>query len=176
MPEFAVTAVGRDRPGIVAAISGALFALDGNVEDSRMSILRGHFAVMLIVEVPDGAREDLERELDKVRDELDLEAVAVDPVAELDGRAAPATHVLSVYGADRPGIVYAISKALADQGVNITDLETRVTGSAQAPVYVMLLEVGLDQSGEDQVASALREAAGRSGVEVSLRALEAESL
>ena len=56
MPEFAVTAIGRDRPGIVAAISGALLELEGNVEDSQMSILRGHFAVMLIVRLPDPVR------------------------------------------------------------------------------------------------------------------------
>jgi glycine cleavage system transcriptional repressor len=41
MPEFAVTAIGRDRPAIVAAISEALLELQGNIEDSRMSILRG---------------------------------------------------------------------------------------------------------------------------------------
>ena len=55
MPEFAVTAIGRDRPGIVAAISGALLELEGNIEDSQMSILRGHFAVMLIVKLPEAA-------------------------------------------------------------------------------------------------------------------------
>ena len=56
MPEFAVTAIGRDRPGIVAAISAALLELDGNIEDSQMSILRGHFAVMLIVKLPEARR------------------------------------------------------------------------------------------------------------------------
>ena len=58
MPEFAVTAIGRDRPGIVAAISAALLELDGNIEDSQMSILRGHFAVMLIVKLPETADAD----------------------------------------------------------------------------------------------------------------------
>ena len=58
MPEFAVTAIGRDRPGIVAAISKALLDLNGNIEDSQMSILRGHFAVMLIVKLPEAVEAD----------------------------------------------------------------------------------------------------------------------
>ena len=68
MPEFAVTAIGRDRPGIVAAISGALLELEGNIEDSQMSILRGHFAVMLIVKLPEAVDAgDLEARLERVR-------------------------------------------------------------------------------------------------------------
>ena len=54
MSLFAVSAIGRDRPGIVAAVSRVLLDLEGNVEDSQMSILRGHFAVMLIVALPSG--------------------------------------------------------------------------------------------------------------------------
>ena len=50
---LSVTAIGHDRPGIVAAITGALLEMDGNVDDSQMSILHGQFAVMLIVSVPD---------------------------------------------------------------------------------------------------------------------------
>ena len=52
---FAVTAIGRDRPGIVAAISGVFAELGANIEDARMAILRGNFAVMLIAALPEGA-------------------------------------------------------------------------------------------------------------------------
>ena len=64
--DYAVTAIGRDRPGIVAAISAALLDLDCNLEDSHMSILRGHFAVMLIVRAPEGtAGEALSERLER---------------------------------------------------------------------------------------------------------------
>jgi glycine cleavage system transcriptional repressor len=73
MPEFAVTAIGRDRPGIVAAISGALLELEGNIEDSQMSILRGHFAVMLIVKLPESADAgELEERVRRVQRDLEL--------------------------------------------------------------------------------------------------------
>src|ERR671931_678745 len=105
MPEFAVTAIGRDRPGIVAAISGALLELQGNIEDSQMAILRGHFAVMLIVKLPEAADSgDLEARLQRVRQELELEEIAVNRVDDLGEAATHPTHVISVYGAGHPGI------------------------------------------------------------------------
>ena len=177
MPELAVTAIGRDRPGIVAGITGALLELDGNVEDSQMAILGGHFAVMLLVRTPpETSAEQVRERLERVRAQLELEAVAVSEVDELERHSAAPTHVLSVYGADRPGIVHEVSATLAELGVNIVNLETRLAGSEQAPVYVMLLEVALRGTDPDEVERALRAAGERSGVEVSFRELEAEAL
>jgi glycine cleavage system transcriptional repressor len=176
--EFAVTAIGRDRPGIVAAISRALFDLDGNIEDSQMSILRGHFAVMLIVKVPDSVQEEtLSERLGEVRDQLGLEAITFNPVGELSAAAVPAaSHVLTVYGADHPGIVAAVSSALAELGVNITDLETRLTGRTDAPLYTMLMELALGDASPAEVDAALERVAAEAEVEVSLRELAADAL
>ena len=54
MRHFAVSAIGRDRPGIVAAVSKVLLDHEGNIEDSQMTILRGHFTMTLIVSIGDG--------------------------------------------------------------------------------------------------------------------------
>lgn len=176
MPEFAVTSIGRDRPGIVAAISGALHELGGNIEDSRMAILGGHFAVMLIVEVPaDLGAERLESRLAEAGGELGLDAITVNEVAPGAQSARP-THVVSVYGADHPGIVHAVSAALAEQGVNVTDLQTRVTKEAESPLYVMLMEVSLGDAEPDRVREALQAAGKHETVEVSLRELGGEAL
>ena len=175
MPDYAVTAIGRDRPGIVAALSAALLELECNLEDSHMSILRGHFTVMLIVRAPDGAEgEALASRLGAVREELELEVLTVEPVDELaDPRPQP-THVLSVYGADRPGIVAGVTAALAGLGVNITDLSTRLAGAADSPIYAMLVEIDLGDAATADVERALGGLAGE--IEVSLRELEAEAL
>jgi glycine cleavage system transcriptional repressor len=173
---FAVSAIGRDRPGIVAAISRELLELRGNIEDSQMSILRGHFAVMLIVSVPDEASEaELQRRMERVGEELGLEAVAVSAVEDLPAGIGP-THVLSVYGADRPGIVHAVSSALAERGISITDLETRVAGQAEAPVYVMLMEVAAGGADPAELEAALRAIGERESLDVSLRELTADAL
>jgi glycine cleavage system transcriptional repressor len=174
--EFAVTAIGRDRPGIVAAVSRALLDLDGNIEDSQMSILRGHFAVMLMVRVPDSVSgETLAAHLGPVRDELGLEAITFNAVDELEATMDPATHVVTVYGADHPGIVSAISQALAELGVNITDLETRLTGAADNPRYTMEMEVAVGDVDPERVEAELRSVAEREAVEVGLRPLAAET-
>ena len=176
MPQFAVTAIGQDRPGIVAAVSGALLEVDGNVEDSQMSILRGHFAVMLVVEAPDGIEQaELAERLGRVRDELGLEAMTVSPVGAGAQPVRP-SHVVSVYGADSKGIVHGISAALAGLGVDITDLETKLAGTPDSPVYVMILEIALGGATVGEVEAALRDAAGTLGVEVSLRELNGEAL
>lgn len=171
---YAVTAIGRDRPGIVAAISRVLLEVEGNVEDSQMSILRGHFAVMLIVSVPAVGGAELEQRLERVRADLGLEAIAVNEVEELAGGGEP-THVLSVYGADHPGILHAVSEALAERQVNITDLQTRLSGAGEAPVYVMIMEVAVAGDAEELRAS-LQKVGEEAGLDVSLRELEAEAL
>lgn len=175
--QFAVSAVGSDRPGIVAAITEGLLDLDGNVEDSRMTILRGHFVVMLIVAVPEGAgREQLEGRLAPVRERLGLEALTVSAVDELDPPAPAPSHVITVYGADHPGIVHAVSAELAGHGVNITDLQTKLAGGDAQPLYVMMLEVELGDSAAGELERALAAVGEAASVEVSVRELEAEAL
>lgn len=176
MPEYAVTAIGLDRPGIVAAVSGALLELDGNVEDSQMSILRGHFAVMLVVQVPGEVDQPtLAEKLGAVRDELGLEALTVAPVGA-GAEAVRPTHVVSVYGADSKGIVHSISAALAGLGVDITDLETKLAGTPESPLYVMMLEIALGTATVEEVSAALDQAAATIGVEVSLSELADDAL
>ncbi|MEX0620465.1 MAG: ACT domain-containing protein [Solirubrobacterales bacterium] len=170
---LAVTAIGRDRPGIVAAITGALLDFDGNVDDSQMSILHGQFAVMLIVSVPEGADLDgISAKLEEVGRDFDLGGITVSPVSELDRGAGP-THVLTVYGADRPGIVHDIAALLATSKVNITDLRTRRTGGSEAPLYSMLIEVSVPPSATG-LADALADLSGTVGVEAHLAELETE--
>jgi glycine cleavage system transcriptional repressor len=177
VPEFAVTAIGRDRPGIVASISGALLQLEGNIEDSQMSILRGHFAVMLLVQVPESVGQgDLGQRLDAVRDELGLEAITVNAVDDLPRAAGRPTHAITVYGADHPGIVHAVSAALAEREVNITGLETRLTGPPESPLYVMIIEAVIEEASEAPVTDALRAVADEAKVEVSVRRIEADVL
>jgi glycine cleavage system transcriptional repressor len=172
-----VTAIGRDRPGIVAAVSAALLELEGNIEDSQMSILRGHFAVMLIVKLPDAVEPaELEHRLEGVRAGLGLEAISVSAVDDLGPGDSRPSHILTVYGADRPGIVHTVTSALAEREVNITDLETRLAGSPESPLYVMMLEIALGSARIEEVDQALREAGQRAGVEVSLRPLQVEAL
>ncbi len=167
MGHLAVTALGADRPGIIARVTGVLRDAGGNLEDSSMTILGGHFAILLLVEV-DAEPEALEARLADATGDLGL-VVAVRPLGA-GADSAPATHVLSVYGSDRPGIVAEAAAALAHRGVNVTDLTTRVL-EGERSVYAMLLEVALpDGLAAEVLAADLR--AALHGVEVSLTPLD----
>ncbi|WP_426565859.1 glycine cleavage system protein R [Angustibacter sp. McL0619] len=174
MSLLAVTVLGHDRPGIVADTTAALARLGGNLEDSTMTLLRGHFAMLLLVRSNAGAGE--------VRDALaGLAAdgrltVDVREVPDLEiGASAPAgvAYVLSVHGADRPGIVSALTGVVAGARGNVTDLSTRLTGD----LYVLLAEVTLpDGADVDLLQAALRTTAEELGVDVSLRRQDTDEL
>src|SRR5688572_8416680 len=102
--ELAVTAVGSDRPGIVAAITGALLRIGGNLEDARAALLRGSFATVLAVAVPDDVTaDDVTAALRPVALELGLGLWVGEAAPKAPGPPRPRC-VLSVYGADHPGI------------------------------------------------------------------------
>ena len=164
-----LTAIGRDRPGIVARIARVLLEHGLNIEDSQMRILGGRFAMMLLLR-GNASEEALYKDLLATGRELGLDYIYVHPIGDTEGAPPQPTHALSVYGGDHPGIVAAVAEALAENGVNITDLETRLTGN----VYVMLLEVVIPP-GVD-VAEAIIAVGRDQGVDVSLRALEHDSL
>jgi glycine cleavage system transcriptional repressor len=169
----AVTAVGIDRPGIVAAITRVLFERGCNLADVSSTILRGHFSMMLIVETPETIDpEQLEGDLETAGRDLGL-AVTVRPVEESSSGVSEPTHMVSVYGGDKPGIVFRIAEALAGMGANVTDLTSRVIGDESAPVYAVMLEVAFASDAEAESVLGLRE---ELGVDVSVHPLETDLL
>jgi glycine cleavage system transcriptional repressor len=80
--------------------------------------------------------------------------------------------LISVYGSDRPGIVYRVTRMLADRKVNITDLNTRLIGTQEEPVYVLMLEAILPNGMTVEETSALLEPLSRElSVEIGVRAI-----
>jgi glycine cleavage system transcriptional repressor len=170
MRTFVLALTGADRPGIVATVTGVLAPHGVNLEDAEMAILRGHFAVMLVLSAPDGLDAGaLRAELEQEAAAIPLETVTLTEVPALAAAPEP-THAITVYGADHPGIVHAVTIALAAEGANVVGLSTRVAGD----IYVMLLEVSLTD--EAAVERALEQVAEVQGVDVSLRALDADVL
>ena len=174
-----VTALGKDRPGIVAGVTKILYQLGCNLEDSAMTRLEGEFAVMLIFSAP--AKVSAER-LRRAFVPLERQGLAVHlkSLTALETRAPKGrgkTFQISVYGADRPGIVFRVSEALAKAGANITDVHTHRSAGGGPSLYLMLLEVELPpRLAEAALERRLQQLARRLGVEVSLRQAEAAVL
>jgi glycine cleavage system transcriptional repressor len=177
---FAITIISKDRPGIVADTSEVLYRLGCNIEDSSCTMLGGDFALILIIshEAPfskvrlsDEFKALQERTglIVNLRTLQDNDIVPVKEAGEL--------CLISVYGSDQPGIVYRVTRALADNRVNITDLNTRLIGTKEAPVYVLMLEavlpVGMNVDATSQMLEPLRK---ELAVEIGVRAITPVSL
>jgi glycine cleavage system transcriptional repressor len=170
MHEYAITVIGTDRPGIIADVSAALASLGLNLTDSTMTLLRGHFAMTLICS-GDVEPDDVEAALARLSGGL---VVTVREVAPGDGAEPAGGHyLLRLHGADRLGIVAAVTAALAEAGGNITDLTTRLASG----LYVIVAEVDLPSTVDiDVLAERLRVVAADLGVEATLAPAESDLL
>jgi len=178
MPHLALSAIGRDRPGIVAALAAVLVDHGINIEDSQATILRGHFTIMLVLAAPEEVdRDRLEADLERARDELGLEALVLRDIEQLPAEAPEPSHTVTVYGVDHPGIVHGAAVAPAGADANITDLSTRLVEEEGEPFYVLMMEVAVPPGASpDALRSALDEVGGREGVEVAMRELDRDAL
>jgi glycine cleavage system transcriptional repressor len=168
-----VTAVGADRPGIVAGLAEALYGLGANLDDATMTRLHNTFATMVSASLPAGKSvDDCRASLRPLAESLGL-TVTVQPVARDVPATAPPDHLLTVYGADKPGIVYTVATRLAERGINITDMDTRRAGSDTSPLYVMLIEIA---SGDIDLADDIALLRKDLAVDVTLKRIEREAL
>ena len=176
MTQLAVAVLGPDRPGVIAALTQELLADGGNLEDASMTLLRGQFAMTLIVDVPRSA-DAVSAALQPVSASLDLLVSVRETSPDSDDLRPPsAAHVLRVHGADRPGLLHRMTALLASYDVNVVDLSTRLVGSAVAPVYVMVLSCDVPTSAPlDGLQRALLELASELEVEATLRPVDEDT-
>jgi len=170
--EYAITVIGHDRPGIIADAAEVLAGLGLNLTDSTMTRLRGHFAMTLICAGPPATHE-----VEAGLASLAASGTLVVTVRELGPEPEPEPlgrpYVLSLHGADRLGIVAAVSRAIAEVGGNVTDLSTRLT----AELYVLVAEVDLPSTVDIEVLRhRLHEITTGLGVEAQLRPAEVDVL
>lgn len=124
-----LTIIGPDRTGLVESVSDRIAAAGGNWEESRMARLAGQFAGILLVTV-DAARTD--HLLASLRG---LESAGLRVTVQSTARAEPAPghHIrLEINGQDRPGIIRDVSRVLAEQAVNVEELESEIKSAAMS--------------------------------------------
>lgn len=173
MSSLLLSISGHDRPGIVCDVAEALQHLNANIEDSSMTALRGRFAMMLIVRLSeDISLGELKAALAELEQRTRL-SVQSQTISDEEANTPPLypDHVITVHGADKVGIVYAVTHALATLGVSIVDVSTQSRESEHGQVYLMVLEVAAGDQG-DAMKSALNEVAENIGVDVDLHALD----
>ena len=125
-----MTVIGQDRPGLVDSVAALVAEHGGNWLESRMSRLGGQFAGILRVEIPSENESPLVAALKKL--ESRGLAVVVHPDQPKPLPRSARQSVLEIVGQDRPGIVRAISHALASLGVNVEELHTECESAAMS--------------------------------------------
>lgn len=171
MPSLAITVIAQDRPGIIARVTDALAAERMNLTDSSMTVLRGQLAMTLIC-TGEAEAEQVKSIMDRVAgDDLIIDVTPVPDAAEAP--AARESHLLTVHGADRIGIVARLTGAVAATGGNITDLATHLADD----LYVLTAEVDLPPGADvDALQHEIKSAADELGVDARLRPVEQDEL
>jgi glycine cleavage system transcriptional repressor len=133
-----LTAVGPDRVGIVDDLAAAVSAAGCNIEESKMAVLGGEFAVIMLVSGAAGEVESLSRSLPGMGDKLSLH-VEVRPTREPRAGDRGRPYLLEAVSLDTPGIVHSVTAILRGHGINIEDLETDTAAApwTGAPMFRM---------------------------------------
>ena len=162
---YMVTLVGKDQTSIVSHVTAALYDGGGNLGETSMMRLGGNFTIMMMVEFS-GRSKELHDVLSNVTDSLDLH-LHIDKIdAKLHEHRIPDVRI-SVYGADRAGIVSKVTAVLAEAGLNILDLESDVAGDEEKPLYIMHIE-GEASEGINPLESALQIVKDEDGIDAEL--------
>ena len=151
---YALSAIGRDRPGIVADLAELIYECDCNLEDSSMTILGSEFAVLLLLS---SAGPDSEQRLSAGCKRLEWEKRLTVFFRLLEGEPFPYAacalarrYSLQAIGVDRAGIVAKIARCLADHAVTIAEMTTQSRREPESgtPIYVMRMELDVPQQAD----------------------------
>jgi glycine cleavage system transcriptional repressor len=139
-----ISALGKDRPGIVKALSKKI--LDGgcNIADSRMTVLGGEFAILLLVEGQWNTLAKLENAISEMESELNLTILAKRTERrEHSSNLLP--YMIEVVAMDHPGIVNQLADFFSERNINIEDMVTSSYAAAHTgtPMFSVHMSVGI---------------------------------
>ena len=170
---FVMTAFGKDRPGILAEVSQLIYENGCNLGDSTMTILADEFAMILLL----SGREEAELEERLLSDCRRLErekgiSAFIRPVGVVKEtpRLETVSYELRVEGLDQAGIVYRISRYLADNRINITNLHSRMQYSPDsgAAIYTMEIQIEVpEEMSENDLDNGLTQVGNALNVDIS---------
>ncbi len=153
-----LTAVGTDRPGIVAEITELVAEKGANVADSRMALLGGEFALMMLLAGEADTLSGLRNALGQTAERLGLQVIFKETGSPATHRAGGVrSYRIDVHALDHPGIVHAVTARLRALGGNIVSLETSAYQASVTGTPLFCMELQADFPGEVGAAR-LREA------------------
>lgn len=173
MKKIVISVLGPDRPGILAAISKALYQQHCNIENISQTRLQSEFAGIFIVSVPDELSfDDLHTRLDRELSPLGLQPhlKAFEANDANDTADAREPFIITTKGPDRAGLVAGVTEIMARHRVNVTNLNAVFEGGDDPGRNIMIYEVDVPSDIDLQTLFAsLRERAGELGLKISIQ-------
>lgn len=139
-----ISALGEDHPGIVNQLSKAILEQGCNIEDSRMTVLGGEFAAMLLVEGKWNTLAKIENALPELERQLSMTIISKRTGERATGRNL-LPYAIDVVSLDHPGIVNNLAGFFAERDINIEDLSTSTYAAAHTgtPMFAVHMTVGI---------------------------------
>lgn len=142
MTRAVIATIGEDRPGIADAISGIVADLNLSIEDSRMTVLGGEFAVLMSVAGGTLPLQRLETKLGKLAEKMDL-AFLFRRTAQRENVEGRVPYTVSVTAMDHPGIAHQVANFFSSQNINIYNLDavTERAPHTGTPIFSLIMEI-----------------------------------
>ena len=135
-----ISALGDDKPGIVNELSKTILNQGGNISDSRMTVLGGEFAMMLLVSGSQECIDNIISKLEETGENLNLTLIAKE-TQTLDSNQKRLPYLINVVSMDNPGIVHNISDFLSSRNLNIEEIETKTYPAAHTGTTMFSLDM-----------------------------------
>ena len=142
--QLVITALGDDRPGIVDELSNALFKHQLNIEDSRMSVLGGEFAVLLLVSGSAQSIDEFVADTASLEESLNMKLLV--KLTSASASSQPLVpYTVEVVAIDHPGIVHKLASFFSARQINIVDLNTERYAAAHTatPMFAVSMTIGI---------------------------------
>jgi glycine cleavage system transcriptional repressor len=118
-----ITASGEDKVGLVDRLSGKIAESGCNIEESRMAVLGGQFALIMLLSGPWHALSKLDGQMEALGEQLGL--TIVHKRTQKREKTQPVVpYSVEVVAMDHPGIVRNLSAFFSRSGINIEELQT----------------------------------------------------
>lgn len=139
-----ITASGEDKVGLVDSLSSRIAESGCNIEESRMAVLGGDFALILLVSGAWNALSKLEGQLASLGAQLGLSILHKRTQKQKRMQPMIPYHV-EVVAMDHPGIVHSLASFFSRNGINIEELQTETYPAPHsgAPMFSVSLTVGV---------------------------------
>lgn len=137
-----LTAVGPDRVGLVEKIAEFISRHDCNIEDSKMAVFCGEFAVIVLISGDGAALVEIGHDYREIETETGL-AITIKTPSTRTPLEALLPYTLTASCMDHPGIVHRISHVLSSMGVNIESMETKTYAAPVSGTPIFQLEADL---------------------------------